>query len=152
MQHHRRGDRSVTKIKLWPFVLVALVALGLTAGPEWWQSAGRDESRHQTTVRFDANWAVHSGDINKQVRTDSAAIVWHAGEHMHNQVHYGGKAGVGKYRGSVTLGQGTYVISLNVRVDADTETTCKIRVGSKGSYPNRSATGVCHVSITITVT
>lgn len=135
-----------TRVKIWVGLLALAVGFYSLGGVQWARSAMRDESRHRMTVQFFGNWAVFGGDRHEKIRSDAAHITWHAGEHNHNQVHYGGK-----YFDTVTLGTGQYVVSLGITVDAATDTTCKIIAG-KASYPGTSdRPGHCAVAITVTV-
>lgn len=133
--------RVTTRAGLLVFVLAV-------AGTLWYVGGGPREGRNRSdNVIFEANWQVFSHDLGKHVRSDSAAVVWHAGDvGSYNQVHYGGK-----YRGSRHVGRGTHILTLRVDVDADTHTTCKIRVGNTSRSGVPSDTGVCSVSLTVTI-
>lgn len=139
-----------TRVKLGVIVVVGAGIASMAMPTAWWQVAGRDERIHRKKIQFQSNWVVYSHDMGKKLRSDSATVTWHAGEHSHNDVHHGGK-----FRDSVTLGPGQYVITFRTEVDTATEINCKMIIGKETFPPNgpdRSATGVCALSTTITIT
>lgn len=140
----------MTKLKTGLFILVLAAVAGL-----WWASTspgkgGRGDDG--TTVQFEGKWVVFSHDVRQEMRSDSGHVVWHAAGKIYNQVHYGGK-----YQGAWMLPKGTHVVTLRIEVDATTETSCKVIVGSgpnqgkRRSLSNRSSTGVCAITTTVVV-
>jgi hypothetical protein len=130
-------------------VAVLLVIAALASGP-WAEDGGPGVwpgRRHKpTVVKFKVSWIVSSRDVGRHVRSDSAAIVWHAGDATHNQVHYAGTY----VSEPVTLGRGAHIVSINGTVDAAATTTCTMWINNK---PTRhiALDGHCHLSTVVHV-